>query len=283
MTPTAEPPIIIAFDVETTGLDPKANELLEIGAVRCRVDGETIDSFQQLIRPIRPIPPSIVDITGISYQMVETAPGEATILARFVEWSGSDALLAAHNAPFDAEFLAEAAGRHGITLPGTWRCIDTLPWARSRLKGLKDYKLPTLLTHIRFKPKGHHRALADAEGVSALVTHIWNTYKSPAEAFGRLVEPFHSMATPPPATDRQIEYLQQLGVQPPLLTGLTKRGASQLIDSQKKKLEGRVQTGTRSAEETAAPRRLTCMGCLKLTGCGTTVLLAFLVLMGSCL
>ena len=68
------------------------------------------------------------------------------------------------SAPFDTEFIVEAAARNRLGLPDEWRRVDTLPWARTRLRGPRDYKLPTLLTHNRFRTHEHHRALADAAG-----------------------------------------------------------------------------------------------------------------------
>ena len=76
----------VVVDLETTGLGPGA-EITEIGAVRVR-DGAVVDEFSSLVKPSRPIPPFITSLTGITPAMVADADPIASVLERFMEWSG---------------------------------------------------------------------------------------------------------------------------------------------------------------------------------------------------
>jgi ATP-dependent DNA helicase DinG len=96
-------PSIIAFDLETTGLDPQTDTIIEIGAVRFngrRVEGE----FNTLINPGRPIPPFITQLTGITDQMVREAPPIRAVLGELKEFLGDSPILG-HNVRFDLSFI----------------------------------------------------------------------------------------------------------------------------------------------------------------------------------
>lgn len=93
----------IAFDLETTGTVPGADQIVEIGAVRF-VNGAPEAIFASLIDPQRPIPPGASAVNGISNEMVKGKPLIDSLLPSFAEFCGED-LLVAHNAPFDTQFL----------------------------------------------------------------------------------------------------------------------------------------------------------------------------------
>ena len=150
----------IVFDVETTGLSPNHERLTEIGAVRLR-GGKIVESFDTFVNPEKPIPPKIVELTGINDEMVRGAPSEAEALASFYAFCGEGAILVAHNAEFDVSFLRAAASRSGADFPYTY--IDTLPMCRSLLKDLKNHKLDTVASYLKLDPFQHHRACDDAD------------------------------------------------------------------------------------------------------------------------
>ena len=99
----------IVFDLETTGLSPISDEIIEIGAVKLQ-NGKIVDTFSEFVNPGRPIPANIVELTGITDAMVESAPDITQILPRFLEFS-QDGVMVAHNASFDMSFLREACRR----------------------------------------------------------------------------------------------------------------------------------------------------------------------------
>jgi len=149
----------IAFDLETTGTVPGADQIVEIGAVRF-VNGQPDAIFASLIDPLRPIPPGASAVNGISDDMVKGKPLIQSMLPSFAEFCGDD-LLVAHNAPFDAQFLISDIKKHEIPAP-KGIIIDTLPIARKVFPGLPNYKLGTLVQYLKIPTTDFHRAEEDA-------------------------------------------------------------------------------------------------------------------------
>ena len=174
---SSETPIVIAFDLETTGLSKDKNRIIEIAAVN--VTDPTHAPMATLINPGRfNIPPPITQLTGITNSMV-SAPAvpsfarAAELLEEYVTEArraggGAPVILAAHNArQFDAGFLQAEYRRLGRELPDDWRFVDTLPLARKRLdkNTVGSFKLETLAAHFACGPaegEAAHRAQADA-------------------------------------------------------------------------------------------------------------------------
>jgi DNA polymerase-3 subunit epsilon len=149
----------VAFDLETTGTVPGVNQIIEVGAVRF-VDGQVEAVYSTLIDPKVPIPPGASAVNGISNEMVAGKPTVDTILQSFTEFCGSDPMVA-HNAPFDAQFLIADYKRFEFGTPGGV-ILDTLPIARKIFPGLPNYKLGTLVQHLKIPTTGFHRAEEDA-------------------------------------------------------------------------------------------------------------------------
>lgn len=154
----------VVFDLETTGLTAAHEEIIEIGAVKTK-NGEIIDRFSQFVKPSKEIPAKITELTGISNEMVADAPSIETVLPEFLEFC-KDAVLVAHNAPFDTGFVRYAAFRLG--LPFEYPIVDTLELSRMLLPELKRHKLNLVAEHLGVSLENHHRACDDAEATAGI-------------------------------------------------------------------------------------------------------------------
>lgn len=159
----------IAFDLETTGIQPKTDAVIEIGAVRFRgaVPAET---FCTLINPGRPIPPEASAVNGITDEMVAGRPGIETVLTELAEFC-SDLPLVAHNAPFDFKFLLAAVEKHRSRAP-KGVVLDSCALARIVFPGMFNYKLGTLVRHFGFPNGTFHRAEEDSVYCGLLFSRI---------------------------------------------------------------------------------------------------------------
>lgn len=151
------------FDLETTGLSPKKNEIIEIGAVKVK-DGEIIDRFNTFVKPSSPIPNKITELTGIDDGMVTDAPLIEEALEDFIEFF-SDSILVAHNADFDYSFLNSSMNRTDKE-PLDNSVLDTLALSRALLPELKNHKLNTIADYYNVSLENHHRAVDDAEATA---------------------------------------------------------------------------------------------------------------------
>jgi DNA polymerase III epsilon subunit family exonuclease len=157
----------VVFDIETTGLDNNNDRITEIGAVKI-VDGKIVNGFTTLINPQKPIPKDIQDITGINDEMVADKPLFDAIIGDFYKYIDG-AVLIAHNANFDVNFIKKFAEREGYYVENDY--LDTMEIARKNILGLKNYKLNTICEHfgIQFL---HHRAMSDAHATAKMFLEI---------------------------------------------------------------------------------------------------------------
>lgn len=158
----------VVVDLETTGGSPASSAITEIGAVKNR-GGEVIGEFQTLVDPGGPIPPFIVALTGISDAMLVGAPRIEQVLPAFLEFLG-DAVLVAHNAPFDVGFLKAACRQHDYPWPGN-EVVDTVTLARraTTKEEAPNKKLSTLARVFGTTVTPNHRALEDARATSEVL------------------------------------------------------------------------------------------------------------------
>ncbi|MFC0003363.1 DEDD exonuclease domain-containing protein [Micromonospora siamensis] len=152
----------VVVDLETTGGAPDGGGITEIGAVKVR-GGEELGVLATLVNPGVPIPPFITVLTGITQAMLLPAPPIEQVLPSFLEFL-SDAVLVAHNAPYDVGFLKAACARHGYRWPNP-RVLDTAALARRALTRdeVPNRKLGTLAAYFRTTVQPTHRALDDAK------------------------------------------------------------------------------------------------------------------------
>ena len=156
---------IVCFDIETTGLDKRRDLITEIGAVVLR-NGEVAEQFSTFANPGRPLSREIVDLTGITDEMLKDAPSQEEALNAFLDFVG-ERPLAAHNAEFDMGFLAEGCSRMGRPFHNT--SIDTLILAQNLLPELGKYKLDIVAAHLNLPAFNHHRAYDDAATVGYML------------------------------------------------------------------------------------------------------------------
>ncbi len=155
----AEVPFV-ALDLETTGARAGLSKITEIGAVR--IEGfREVRQFGTLVNPMRPIPPMITHITGITQEMVADAPRIEEVLPQLMEFL-EGAVVVAHNASFDVSFLNYELHRLTGRRLGEG-AIDTLPLARALAPGLPNYRLHTVAEALGAPVEACHRALADAQ------------------------------------------------------------------------------------------------------------------------
>ena len=155
----------VVIDIETTGLDPNFDEIIEIAALKIR-NGETIDTFQTLIKPDHEISDFITMYTGISNEMVLDAPKLISILPKFIEFTKADTLVG-HNINFDINFLYDMMKKYfNVSLDNNF--VDTMRLGRRVLQGVKNFKLETLAEHFKIDVTTSHRALNDCETTASV-------------------------------------------------------------------------------------------------------------------
>ena len=159
----------VAFDLETTGLSAQSDVIIEIGAVIYR-DGEILDQFQSFVNPYRTLTPKIIDLTGITDDMLKDAPSIEEVLTKFLEFCG-DRPLAAHNADFDVGFVLAACRKMGINYDPTY--VDTLIMAQNMLPELKNHKLNIVADALSLPDFNHHRAVDDGMTVAHMLRRFF--------------------------------------------------------------------------------------------------------------
>ena len=161
----------ICIDLETTGLNPKRDRIIEIGAVKVR-NGQIVETFQQLIDPKQQLEERVEILTGITSKELNGQPTTQEILPVLHEFLGEDVLLG-HRVLFDYSFLKRAFINEKI--PFERKGIDTLKLARRFVTDCESKKLESLCIHYGIKHQAH-RALGDAFATVELYQILVNQY-----------------------------------------------------------------------------------------------------------
>ena len=148
----------VAFDLETTGLSSLHDTIIEIGAAIMK-GKEVLSTFQMFVDPHRPLQPKIIDLTGITDQMLAGQPDISEAIPQFLDYVGGRPLCA-HNADFDIGFVTAACERLGIVFQPTY--VDTLILAQNLMPELGKYKLNIVADALSLPDFNHHRASDDA-------------------------------------------------------------------------------------------------------------------------
>lgn len=161
----------VVVDIETTGLSPESDDVIEIGAIKV-INNEIVDEFSKLIRIERPLSPFITNLTGITDDMLAGGEDPDVVLRAFDEFLG-DHIIIGHNVNFDINFLYDKFERY-LEKPLCNDFLDTMRIARRQVKDLKNYKLGTLAEHFQIDYRGAHRGLTDV----MITYHVYNQMRS---------------------------------------------------------------------------------------------------------
>ncbi len=158
-------PEYAALDLETTGLDPARDRVIEVGAVAFTPEGVTA-SMERLVDPGRSVPEPVLRLTGIRPEDLRGAATAETALAELGEFLRGRQPVG-HGARLDVDFLTAA---------GHWEqaseILDTLDVARILLPGAASHSLPLLATELGFSQPRPHRALDDADATRQLLLRL---------------------------------------------------------------------------------------------------------------
>lgn len=155
------PDSFVVLDVETTGLSPVKDKIIEVGCILVENSKET-KRFSKLILIDEMIPQKITGLTGITNEML-ISQGESieNVLQELLLFIG-DFPIVCHNAAFDINFLQTALRKEKLQVLRN-KVIDTLPIVRRKLDGLPNYKLPEVAKSFDMDVSNTHRALSDCE------------------------------------------------------------------------------------------------------------------------
>lgn len=222
----------IVLDIETTGMHPDFARITEIGAAKV-IDDQIVAVFNMLVNPEVSIPENIINLTGITNEMVSNAPVISQVMPMFLVFC-EDLPILGHNIPFDFSFIKTNAMR--LNLHFEKKALDTLVLSRQYIDHQHSYSLSHLLKFCSITRKNAHRALDDALATHELFQIIKYKYMDTHKVIE--LKPNPMMWKPKkqsPMTDKQRKFLLSLMHQHKValdfdLDSLTKSEASQKID-----------------------------------------------------
>lgn len=222
----------VAFDLETTGLSPETDQIIEIGALKVK-DGKVVERFMEFVKPDNPISPIITNITGITNEMVADARDTGEIIRDFVNFC-EDYVLVGHNIMFDYKFSKIYANKYGYCFEK--KGIDTLKLARTIHKDLESKSLCVLCEYYKIENKAAHRAYHDALATAKLYQCMAHYHEAKNEKLFVPVQLMYKEKKVQPITKKQMEYIRVLCEYHSLcpekcLEEMTRSEASKFIDS----------------------------------------------------
>ena len=150
----------VVLDLETTGLSPSWDRIIEIGALKVK-DGCIIDKYQTLIYPERKIDSFIEQLTGITNEMLSVAPLIQDVLPIVDKFIGNSVIVG-HNTHFDVDFMYENYLWH-LHKPFSNNFIDNMRIARKVFSELEHHRLVDIVQALHIESSGFHRALSDCD------------------------------------------------------------------------------------------------------------------------
>lgn len=148
------------IDIETTGLNSKYDEIIELSAIKVQ-NGKVCDTYTQLVRPIKGVNNFIAKLTGINNDMLKDAPLIKDVIEKYTDFIGTDTVLG-YNVNFDINFIYENLKKHkGKLFLNNY--VDLLAIAKRKIKNLPNYKLATLAKFFELDTANMHRGLKDCD------------------------------------------------------------------------------------------------------------------------
>lgn len=154
----AFPEKYVCLDLETTGLSPQYDEIIEICAIKIDNDKE-IERFQTLVKPENEIDEYISELTGITNELVADAPHIKDVLPSLIDFL-SDWVIVGHNINFDINFIYDNCLKH-LSSHFTNNYIDTMRLSRKVVPELKHHRLKDMVKYFNIDVKKEHRAAFD--------------------------------------------------------------------------------------------------------------------------
>lgn len=196
----------VAVDLETTGIGAKTEKITEIGMVKV-VNGEVADTFHTMVNPHREIPERIVELTGITDEMVADAPDIDNILTDVIRFCEGFPLLG-HQVIFDYGFLVQAAVNRSLKFEKDG--IDTLKLCRYLMPEMEKKNLGAACRYFGITPDTAHRALSDAMSAHLLYAALMERFGEDRSGLFAAQKLNYKAKKERIATKRQKQHLQDL-------------------------------------------------------------------------
>lgn len=148
----------IIYDLEATDRFPETAEIIELAALKV-VNGQAVETFKTLVKPVEPIPAKITEITSIDNAMVADAPPIEQVLPDFYKFSRGGALVGHNVVGYDYPLLAKFAEKEGYNFDND--LVDTLLLARKHLTELHSFALENISKNFGISHENAHRAMSD--------------------------------------------------------------------------------------------------------------------------
>lgn len=157
----------VIIDLETTGLDPINDRIIEVGAIRI---GEEIKDYSAIVKQEIDITEKIRDLTGISDEGIKKGKAEEIVINELLDFIGQDSLVG-YNINFDIKFINECLNRFGKSKVRNMT-YDVMKYVKNDKLFLKNYKLETVVKEYGINEKVPHRALEDARIIQKLTEKL---------------------------------------------------------------------------------------------------------------
>lgn len=165
------PPTLITVHLEATGPSSRKDNIIELGAIKIDASGRERDTYWTFSNPDGPIPEKIMERTGITNDMVASAPFPFEAVQEFFDWAGDRFILFADHGHFHAKFLCASLLREDLE-PADGHMIDVAAWAEQLEVPAQEYRLRPLLSAIGAPDVPGHRAMDCARGLATLTAHL---------------------------------------------------------------------------------------------------------------